>query len=83
MGAKCLSRPNFYPTDNDWKMNGPLDADEFRTHTFARTGPLDLAGFANSSADWLDRFKPYIEDGMTIVVSPHKVVGPADQPISC
>jgi nicotinamidase-related amidase len=24
----------------------------------------------------LDRFKPYIEDGKTIVVSPHKVFGP-------
>jgi nicotinamidase-related amidase len=39
-------------------------------------GPLTLEGFANSGADWLDRFKPYIEDGKTIVVSPHKVWGP-------
>jgi nicotinamidase-related amidase len=35
-----------------------------------------LAGFPNSGADWLDRFKPYINDGKTIVVSPHKVWGP-------
>lgn len=66
----------FYPTDRGWKMNGPLEADEFRTHSFARTGPLDLEGFAKSGADWLDRFRPYIEDGKTIVVSPHKVFGP-------
>ncbi len=26
--------------------------------------------------DWLERFKPYIEDGKTIVVSPHRVWGP-------
>ena len=26
--------------------------------------------------DWLDRFKPFIEDGKTIVVSRHKVWGP-------
>ena len=39
-------------------------------------GPLNLEGFANSGADWLDRFRPYIEDGKTIVVSPHKVFGP-------
>ena len=58
------------------EMNGPLEADEFRTHTFARKGPLTLTGFANSGADWLDRFKRYIEDGKTIVVSPHKVFGP-------
>ena len=71
-----ISPHYFYPTDNGWKMNGPLEADEFRTHTFARTGPLSLEGFANSGADWLDRFRPYIEDGKTIVVSPHKVFGP-------
>ena len=66
----------FYPTDDGWKMNGPLETDEFKTHTFARKGPLTLTGFANSGADWLDRFKRYIEDGKTIVVSPHKVFGP-------
>ena len=71
-----ISPHYFYPTDNGWKFNGPLETDEFRTHSFARRGPLDLTGFPNSGADWLDRFKPYIEDGRTIVVSPHKVWGP-------
>jgi nicotinamidase-related amidase len=71
-----ISPHYFYPTDNKWKFNGPLEWDEFRTHTFARSGPLDLKGFKGSGADWLDRFKPYIEDGRTIVVSPHKVFGP-------
>ncbi len=71
-----ISPHYFYPTDTGWKLNGPLETDEFRTHSFARSGPLNLAGFPNSGADWLDRFKPYIEDGRTIVVSPHKVWGP-------
>jgi nicotinamidase-related amidase len=71
-----ISPHYFYPTDNGWKMNGPLEADEFRTHTFSRRGSLDLSGFLNSGADWLDVFKPYIQDGKTIVVSPHKVFGP-------
>jgi nicotinamidase-related amidase len=66
----------FYPVDGGWKLNGPLEADEFRTRTFARRGPYTLDGFANSGADWLERFKPYLEDGRTIVVSPHKVFGP-------
>jgi nicotinamidase-related amidase len=66
----------FYPTDSGWKTAGPLETDEFRTQSFARSGPLTLDGFQNSGADWLDRFKPYIEDGQTIVVSPHKVWGP-------
>jgi nicotinamidase-related amidase len=71
-----ISPHYFYPTDSGWKMNGPLEADEFRTRTFARSGPLTLAGFSHSGADWLDRFKPYIEDDLTVVVSPHKVFGP-------
>ena len=71
-----ISPHYFYPTDSGWKLNGPLESDEFRTHSFARSGPLSSDGFANSGADWLDRFKPFIEDGKTIVVSPHKVWGP-------
>jgi nicotinamidase-related amidase len=71
-----ISPHYFYPTDSGWNFNGPLETDEFRTHSFARTGPLNLTGFANSGADWLDRFRPYIEDGKTIVVSPHKVWSP-------
>jgi nicotinamidase-related amidase len=66
----------FYPTDKGWKMNGPLETNEFETGTFARSGTLNLVGFENSGADWLSRFKPYIEDGKTIVVNPHKVFGP-------
>ncbi|SDL22606.1 cysteine hydrolase [Nonomuraea jiangxiensis] len=71
-----ISPHYFYPTDSDWTFNGPLEAEEFRTRTFARSGPLDLSGFRGSGADWLERFKPYIEDGRTIVASPHKVFGP-------
>jgi nicotinamidase-related amidase len=71
-----ISPHYFYPTDRGWQFNGPLETDEFHTHTFARKGSLTLEGFANSGADWLDRFKPYIDDGRTIVCSPHKVFGP-------
>ena len=71
-----ISPHYFFPTDGGWTFNGPLEADEFRTRTFARSGPLDLAGFEASGADWLDRFKPFINDGRTVVVSPHKVFGP-------
>lgn len=43
---------------------------------FDRKGPLSLDGFENSGADWLARYKPYINDGKTVVASPHKVYGP-------
>jgi hypothetical protein len=29
---------------------------------FARSGRLNLEGFSGSGADWLDCFKPYIDD---------------------
>ena len=74
--AVFISPHYFYPTDSGWAFNGPLETDEFHTHSFARRGPLTLEAFENSGADWLDRFKPYIADGKTIVVSPHKVFGP-------
>jgi nicotinamidase-related amidase len=43
---------------------------------FNRKGPLSVEGFESSGADWLAQYKPYIEDGKTIVVNPHKVYGP-------
>ena len=71
-----ISPHYFFPTDKGWKFNGPLETDELKTNMFARSGRLSLDGFAESGADWLPRFKPYIEDGKTVVVSPHRVFGP-------
>jgi nicotinamidase-related amidase len=71
-----ISPHYFFPTDRGWKFNGPLETDEAETKMFARSGRLSLDGFSGSGADWLDRFKPYIEDGKTVVVSPHRVWGP-------
>jgi nicotinamidase-related amidase len=74
--AVVISPHYFYPTDHQWLFNGPLESDELRTDTFARQGALTLDGFAGSGADWLEEFKPFIDDGATIVASPHKVWGP-------
>jgi nicotinamidase-related amidase len=71
-----ISPHYFYPTDSGWKFNGALETDEAETKMFARSGALSLDGFLGSGADWLERFKPYIEDGKTVVVSPHRVWGP-------
>lgn len=76
-GFPVLISPHyFYPSDSLWKFNGPLETNELESGTFARSGPLDLAGFAGSGADWLPEFEPYINDVRTIVASPHKVFGP-------
>jgi nicotinamidase-related amidase len=71
-----ISPHYFFPEDKGWKFNGPLETDEVSTNLFGRTGRLSLDGLKGSGADWLERFKPYIEDGKTIVVSPHRVWGP-------
>jgi nicotinamidase-related amidase len=71
-----ISPHYFYPTDKGWKVNGPLESDEAASGFFARKGILNLTGLEGSGADWLERFKPYIEDARTIVVAPHKVWGP-------
>src|SRR5215510_9545379 len=76
-GYEVIISPHFfYPTDSGWKFNDPLESSEFAEKIFARRGAFTLDGFAGSGADWLERFKPYIEDGKTIIVSPHKVWGP-------
>ena len=71
-----ISPHYFFPTDKGWKFNGPLETDEVNGDLFGRKGVLNLDGLIGSGADWLERFKPYIEDGKTIVVSPHRVWGP-------
>ena len=71
-----ISPHYFYPTDKGWKFNGALETDEAASSMFSRKGVLSLDGLEGSGADWLKRFKPYIEDGKTIVVAPHRVFGP-------
>ena len=69
--------PHYYhPTDHGWEFGGALEVAMHSMNMFGRKGALDLDGFENSGADWLASLKPYIEDGKTIVASPHKVYGP-------
>ncbi len=66
----------YYPTDHTWKFGGALEQLMHTIGMFDRKGPLTLDGFRGSGADWLEIYKPYLEDGTTIVASPHKVYGP-------
>jgi hypothetical protein len=43
---------------------------------FDRQGALTTEGLKGSGADWLAPYKPLIEDGETVLVSPHQVYGP-------
>ena len=71
-----ISPHYYYPTDYSWKFGGTVENIMHEIKMFDRSGALNLDGFPGSGADWLERYKSFIEDGKTIVVSPHKIYGP-------
>lgn len=71
----AVSPHYYYPTDHGWKFEGALEKLMHKIGMFDRKGPLNLDGFEGSGADWMPQYKKYIEDGKTIVTSPHKVYG--------
>src|SRR4051794_17858639 len=71
-----ISPHYLYPHDQAWQFGGLVEKMMLDEKEFYRPDPLSLAGFSGSGADWLERYKPFIEDGETVVVSPHKVWGP-------
>ncbi len=72
----AISPHYYYPTDHGWKFSGPLEKLMHKIGMFDRKGALTVEGFEGSGADFMPQYKPYIEDGKTIVASPHKVYGP-------
>ncbi|MBU7318396.1 cysteine hydrolase [Paenibacillus oleatilyticus] len=66
----------YYPYDQKWKFGGVLEHLMHDLKMYQRKSPLSLEGFTGSGADFLDRYKPYIEDGQTVICSPHKIFGP-------
>ncbi|MEN8233625.1 MAG: cysteine hydrolase [Actinomycetota bacterium] len=66
----------YYPSDHGWQFGGTVEAMMHDINMFDRSGQLTMEGFDGSGADWLDEYKKYIDDGETVVVSPHKVYGP-------
>jgi nicotinamidase-related amidase len=71
-----ISPHYYYPTDKGWQFGGTVETMMHDINMFDRPGALSLEGFEGSGADWLDPYKKYIEDGDTIITSPHKVYGP-------
>ena len=76
-GIQVFISPHYYyPTDHGWQFEGALERLMHDIGMFNRKGALTTEGFEGSGADWLERYKPYIDDGVTVVTSPHKVFGP-------
>ncbi len=71
-----ISPHYYYPTDHGWKFGGTVEKMMHEIQMFDRSGPLSLDGFEGSGADWFPALAPHINDGSTVVASPHKVYGP-------
>ncbi|MTI29942.1 cysteine hydrolase [Xanthovirga aplysinae] len=66
----------YYPHDHTWKIEGALETLMHNIKMFDRTDALSTQGFEGSGADWLDKYKKYINEGNVIVTNPHKIYGP-------
>lgn len=74
--AVFVSPHYYYAADHRWHFEGALEKLMHDLGMFDRKGALTTEGFEGSGADWLDLYKQYINDGATVVTSPHKVYGP-------
>lgn len=72
----AVSPHHYYPWDHLWRWQAPLEKFQHDTGAFDRKDPYDVDGFRGSGSDFLEDFKPFIEDGRTIICSPHKLYGP-------
>lgn len=76
-GITVFVSPHYYfKHDHSWKTEGALEALMHKIGMFDRTDALSTEGFEGSGADWLDKYKKYIDGDNVIVTSPHKVYGP-------
>ena len=71
-----ISPHYYYPTDHGWKFGGPLEKLMHAIGMFDRPSALSLDDFEGSGADFMPEYKSQIQDGETIITSPHKVYGP-------
>jgi nicotinamidase-related amidase len=72
----AISPHYYYPYDHTWKFGGPAEIFQHDIGIFDRAGPLTLEGFRGSGSDFMPEFKEYIEDGKTLICSPHKLYSP-------
>jgi nicotinamidase-related amidase len=71
-----ISPHYYFPTDKGWAFGGAVETMMHGVNMFGRQGALTLTGFSGSGADWLEQYKPLIEDGKTIISSPPPVYRP-------
>lgn len=82
-GIKVFISPHYYyKHDHTWKFEGALETLMHNISMFDRGDQLSTEGFEGSGADFLERYKKYIEKDFVTVVGPHKVYGPEQNDLS-
>ena len=82
-GIKVFISPHYYyEHDHKWKFEGALEKLMHNIGMFDRGDQLNKEGFEGSGADWLPRYKKYIEKDFVTVVGPHKIYGPEQNDLS-
>lgn len=72
-----ISPHYYYKYDHQWLFEGPVEKMMHEGGMFERKGQLTGEDFEGSGADWLDIYKPYINEGKNVIVTaPHKLFGP-------
>ncbi len=70
-----ISPHYYYEHDHVWKFEGTLEKLMHNIGMFDRGNQLNVEGFEGSGADWLPRYKKYINKEGVVITSPHKVFG--------
>ncbi len=78
----AISPHYYYPTDHGWNFGGPLEKLMHAIGMFDRPSALSLENFEGSGADFMPQYKDHIQDGETVIASPHKVYGPENNDLS-
>ncbi len=82
-GIQVFISPHYYyKHDHTWKFEGALETLMHNINMFDRGDQLSLDGFEGSGADFLERYKKYIEKDFVTVVGPHKIFGPEQNDLS-
>ena len=70
----AVSPHYYFPWDHKWKFEGALEKVMHKIKMFDRDNPYELK--EGSGADFMPQYKEHIQDGETIICSPHKMYGP-------
>jgi nicotinamidase-related amidase len=82
-GIKVFISPHYYyKHDHSWQFEGALETLMHNINMFDRGDQLNKEGFEGSGADFLERYKKYVEKDFVTVVGPHKVYGPEQNDLS-